>query len=86
MGLERGDGDMHPLGKRQRAEETIELSLAVRKVQANNLALAGCDRRLPEPKEMPFSHQVGGRRCLGLFAALDLRLRGSLRNVDFKLD
>jgi hypothetical protein len=48
--------------------------------------LAGCDRRLPEPEEMPFGHQLGRRRCLGLLAALDLGLRSSLRNVDFKLD
>jgi len=35
---------------------------------------------------MPFVHQLGCRRCLGVLAVLDLRLRSSVGNVDLELD
>ena len=74
MRLERGDGDMHPLIQRQRAKQTVELRFAVGVVQANDLGLAGCDRPLPEPDEMPFVHQLGRGGRLAPLAVLDLRL------------
>src|SRR6266496_3098185 len=86
MGPERGNGDMHPLAERQRAEQTVEMGLAVGAVQANGLGLAGRDGRFPEPDKMPLVHQLGCGGCLGPLAVLDLRLWSPVRNVDLELD
>jgi hypothetical protein len=57
--FERRDGDLHPIGQRQGAEETVELRLAVGPVQAHGLPLLLCGGWIPEPHEMPLVGQVG---------------------------
>src|SRR6266511_3262986 len=85
VGLEWGDGDVHPLIERQRAEQTIQLSFAVSAVQANGGIAAG-DGPLPDPDKMPLVRQLGCGGCLGALAVLDLSVRGPVGNIDLELD
>src|SRR5271165_604614 len=82
MGLERGDGDTHPVVKRQ----TVELALALGPVEPDDLALAGRERLLPESDEMAFMDEARRGGCLSALACLDLGLRSSDRDVELKLD
>ena len=83
MGLERGNGDAHPLVQRQSAEQTVELRSTVGAVQAEDRPVAG---PFPDPDEMPFARQPGRGGRLGVLAVLDLGLRSSVRNVELELD
>src|SRR5438132_353914 len=78
MGLERGNRYMHPLGKRQNAEQTIELVFAVGAVQAEDPGLAGSGAQSPNPDEMPLVHQLGCSGCFRVLTALDLGIRSSV--------
>jgi len=70
MGLERGNRYMHPLGKRQSVEQTIELVFAVGAVQAEDPGLAGSGAQSPNPDEMPLVHQLGCSGCFRVLTAL----------------
>ena len=71
---ERCDADAHPLVQRQRAQQAVQLGLAVGSVEAEDLRLAGPDRQLPHADEMSLLHQLGCCVGLGIFTVLDLRL------------
>jgi hypothetical protein len=86
MGLERTDGDVHPLVERQGPEQIVELGAAVGPVQAERPGPAGCDGPLPEPDEMASARQLGRGRCLGVLAVVDLSLRSPVGNVDLEVN
>jgi len=86
MGLERGNRYMHPLGKRQSVEQTIELVFAVGAVQAEDPGLAGSGAQSPNPDEMPLVHQLGCSGCFRVLTALDLGIRSSVGNIHIELD
>jgi hypothetical protein len=86
VGLERGDGEVHPCMERQNAEQTIELGLAVGAVQANDRGVAGPGGLVPDPDKMPLVGQLGCGGGLGALAVLDLSGWGPVGNVDLELD
>jgi len=86
MWRERDDRDLHPVGQRQRAEQTVELRLAVRGVEADHRRVVRDRVPPPDAKESAFVHEPGRRGRLGARALLDLALGSPLRNLDLELD
>jgi hypothetical protein len=86
VGFERRDGDAHPVGQREGAEQTVQLRPTIRAVQAEGLGLAGCHRRLPNPDQVPGLRQAGGGGRLAAVALLDPGPRSAVRNVDVEPD
>ena len=72
--------------RRQRAEQTVELRLAVGGVEADYRCIVRHRVPSPDAKKMAFVHEPGRRGRLGARALLDLALGRPLRNLDLELD